>query len=175
MSENLTIRALSPDEADAAVPALADILLDCVAGGASIGFMADVTRERAEAFWRAVARGVREEGRILLVAETSGGEAVGTVQLIPCLIDNQPHRADVAKMLVKRSARNMGLGAALMAAIEAEARRIGRSVLVLDTVTGAAGDRLYRRMGWTHVGDIPDYAFFPDGRLTPTSLFFKRL
>ena len=172
MADTITIRKLGPDEADAAVPDLTDVLMDCVAGGASVSFMEGVTRERLERFWRGVAAAVRGENRILLVAEANGA-VVGTVQLVPCPIDNQPHRADVAKMLVTTAARGAGVGAALMTAIEVEARAIGRTLLTLDTVTGGAGDRLYRRMGWTFVGVIPDYALFPDGKPTAATIFYK--
>ncbi|MDR3513978.1 MAG: GNAT family N-acetyltransferase [Caulobacteraceae bacterium] len=168
------IRTLSPDEALAAAGALGAVLFDCVAGGASVSFMADLTCERAEGFWRDAAIAARSDGRAIIIAELAG-EIVGVVQLVPVAIDNQPHRAEVAKMLVRRGARRAGVGAALMAAVEVEARRMGRWLLTLDTVTGEAGERLYRRMGWTHAGDIPDYALFPDGRLCGTSLFYKRL
>jgi GNAT superfamily N-acetyltransferase len=174
MGDAITIRKLSADEAEAAVPALTDVLMDCVVGGASVSFMAGVSRERLAGFWREVANAVRADGRVLLVAEADGA-IVGTVQLVPCAIDNQPHRADVAKMLVSRSARGAGVGARLMAAVEAEARAIGRSLLTLDTVTDSAGERLYRRMGWTFVGVIPDYALFPDGAPTAATIFYKTL
>lgn len=174
MPATIAIRTLSPDQALAAAPALASVLLDCVAGGASVSFMADLTRERAEAFWRGVAEAARADGRVVIVAEADGA-IVGTVQLIPVRIDNQPHRAEVAKMLVARGARRAGVGAALMSAVEAAARAMGRSLLTLDTVEDSAGDRLYRRMGWTYVGTIPDYALYPDGAPCAASLFYKRL
>ena len=166
------IRALTPAEVEAAAEGLADILLDCIAGGASISFMADYSRDQALAFWRGVAASAQRDGRVVLAAEDDQG-LVGTVQLVPILIDNQPHRADVAKMLVHRRGRNQGLGERLMAAVEAEAARLGRTLLVLDTVTGCAGDRLYRRCGWTAVGTIPDFALYPDGRLCDATIFYK--
>ena len=150
------------------------MLLDCVAGGASISFMAGLSSERAEGFWRDAALAARGDGRAIIVAEADGA-IVGVVQVIPVLIDNQPHRAEVAKMLVHRRARKRGVGARLMTAAEAAARAMGRTLLTLDTVTGADGERLYRRMGWTFVGAIPDYALYPNGRLVGTSIFYKAL
>ncbi len=174
MADAITIRKLNADEAMSAIPALTEVLMDCVRGGASVSFMAGVSYERLAAFWRGVAEAVRSEDRVLLVA-VSGGTIVGTVQLVPCTIDNQPHRADVAKMLVTRASRGAGVGAALMTAVEAEARGVGRTLLTLDTVTDSAGDRLYRRMGWAFVGVIPGYALFPDGAPAATTIFYKAL
>ncbi|MCR5877863.1 GNAT family N-acetyltransferase [Phenylobacterium sp. J367] len=165
------IRRLAPDETGA-IAALADVLLDCVAGGASVSFMADTTRDEAEGFWR---RQVEAgDGRAILVAEDADG-IFGVVQVIPAGAPNQPHRADIAKMLVHRRARRRGVGEALMRAAEAEAKAMGKSVLVLDTVTGEAGERLYARVGWTRVGVIPDYALLPDGRMCATTYFYKAL
>ena len=153
---------------------LADVLIDCVEGGASVSFMHPLTRERAVAFWRRVAEGVAADGRALLVAEDERG-ICGTVQLVFDLPENQPHRADVAKTLVHRRARRRGLGAALIRAAEAVARESGRTLLVLDTVTGADGARLYERLGWVRVGEIPDYALFPRGGFCSTTLYYRRL
>ena len=159
---------------DAQIEALADVLVDCVEGGASVSFMHPLTRERAVAFWRRVAEGVAADGRALLVAEDERG-ICGTVQLVFDLPENQPHRADVAKTLVHRRARRRGLGAALLRAAEATARESGRTLLVLDTVTGADGARLYERLGWVRVGEIPDYALFPRGSFCSTTLYYRRL
>jgi GNAT superfamily N-acetyltransferase len=138
--------------------------------------MAPLSRERADAFWRGVAEGVAAGDRILLVAEDgAGGEIVGTVQVVFAWPENQPHRADVAKMLVRRSARRRGLGALLMGAAEEAARAAGRTLLVLDTVTGGDAERLYARLGWTRVGVVPDYALWPDGRPCDTTIFYRRL
>ena len=156
------------------MPALADILVDCVAGGASVSFMSPLTRERAASFWRKVADGVEKGERLLVVAEDAG-DVVGTVQVVLSLPENQPHRGDVAKMLVRSDARRRGVGAALLRTAEDAARAAGRTLLVLDTVTGGDAERLYARLGWTRVGDIPDYALFPDGRLCSTTVFFKRV
>lgn len=165
-------RLLQVDEAQ--INQLADVLLDCVEGGASVSFMLPLTRERAVAFWRKVAEGVVSGGRALLVAEDAHG-ICGTVQLIYDLPENQPHRADVAKMLVCRRARRQGLGAALMRAAETAARECGKTLLVLDTVTGGDAERLYARLGWVRVGDIPDYALFPAGGFCSTTVFYRRL
>lgn len=163
------------DTLDAAlVEALADILIDCVEAGASVSFMHPLTRERAIAFWRRVATEVAAGGRALLVAEDAQGPC-GTVQLILDLPENQPHRADLAKMLVHRRARRQGLGAALMRAAEATARHCGRTLLVLDTVTGGDAERLYQRLGWERVGTIPGYALFPRGGLCSTTVYYRSL
>jgi len=169
----VSIRRLhAPGEPE--LQALADVLLDCVAGGASVSFMQSLTRERALQFWRGVAAGAASGERALLVAEDAQGIA-GTVQLVLAQPDNQPHRADVAKMLVHRRARRQGLGAALMRAAEAEARACGKTLLVLDTVTGGAAERLYARLGWQRAGAIPDYALMPDGAPCGTTIFYRAL
>lgn len=153
---------------------LAEVLLDCVEGGASVSFMHPLTRERAVAFWRGVAHGVAAGHRVLLVAQDFQG-ICGTVQLVFELPENQPHRADLAKMLVHRRARRQGVGAALLRAAEAAARESGKTLLVLDTVTGGEAERLYSRLGWVRVGVIPGYAFFPRGGLCSTTIFFRDL
>ncbi|MDH4417924.1 MAG: GNAT family N-acetyltransferase [Acidovorax sp.] len=170
-----TVRRLSPNDAAASVGALADVLIDCVHGGASVSFMAPLPREKALAFWRSVAEGVARHERVLLVAEDASGAIVGTVQLITAMPDNQPHRADVAKMLVHRRARRQGIAQQLMAAVDEAARVEGKTVLVLDTVTGGAAERLYERAGWQRVGMVPDYALMPDGALCGTTFFCKRV
>jgi GNAT superfamily N-acetyltransferase len=153
---------------------LVSVLMDCVEGGASVSFMHPLTRDRAEAFWRRVAEDVGVGAKALLVAEDASG-VCGTVQLLLNLPENQPHRADVAKMLVHRRARRQGLGAALLRAAEATARDCGKTLLVLDTVTGGDADRLYQRLGWVRVGDIPGYALFPRGGLCSTTVFYRDL
>jgi GNAT superfamily N-acetyltransferase len=156
------------------VEQLADVLIDCVEGGASVSFLAPLTRDRATAFWSKVAEGVHAGHRALIVAEDAEG-LCGTVQLILDLPENQPHRADVAKMLVHRRARRRGLGEALMREAEAAARDCGRRLLVLDTVTGSTADRLYTRLGWVRVGEVPEYALMPDGAPCPTTFFYRKL
>ena len=153
---------------------LTNVLVDCVDGGASVSFMQPLTRERAKQFWRHVAAGVAAGTRVLLVAEDAAG-ICGTVQLLFDVPENQPHRADVAKMLVTRRARRHGIGAALMRAAEHAATECGKSLLVLDTVTGGDAERLYARLGWTRVGVIPDYALFPQGGFCSTTIFYRHL
>ena len=159
---------------DAQIEALADVLIDCVKGGASVSYMHPLTRERAVAFWRRVAEGVTANERALLVAEDERG-ICGTVQLVFDLPENQPHRADLAKTLVHRRARRSGLGAALIRGAEAAARESGRTLLVLDAVTGGDGARLYERLGWVRVGEIPDYALYPRGGLCSTTVYYRKL
>lgn len=173
---SVIVRAVPGAEARARVADLAAILVDCVAGGASVSFLAGLTPERAAEFWRGVAEGVAAGERILLVAEdTSTSRWIGTVQLILAQPENQPHRADVAKMLVHRDARRQGVGSRLMRAVDEAARAAGKTLLVLDTVTGSDAERLYEREGWVRVGVIPDYALWPDGRPCATTYFWKRL
>ena len=159
---------------DGHIAALAEVLIDCVEGGASVSFMHPLSRDRASAFWRGVARDVTAGARALLIAEDAHG-LCGTVQLVLAQPENQPHRADLAKMLVHRRARRLGLGAALMRAAEVTARECGKTLLVLDTVTGADGERLYARLGWTRVGVIPNYALLPRGGYCSTTVFYRNL
>lgn len=159
---------------DDQINALADVLIDCVEGGASVSFMLPLTRERAVAFWRRVADDVAENRRALLIAEDQQG-ICGTVQLILDQPENQPHRADLAKMLVHRRARRRGLGAALMQAAEVTARECGKTLLVLDAVTDGDAARLYERLGWQRVGIIPNYALFPGGGYCATTYYFRVL
>jgi GNAT superfamily N-acetyltransferase len=159
---------------DAQISELADVLVDCVEGDASVSFMHPLSHERAEAFWRGVAEGVAAGERALLVAEDEQG-ICGTVQLVLAQAENQPHRADLAKMLVHRRCRRQGLGEALMRAAETMARDCGKTLLVLDTVTGDNGERLYQRLGWQRVGVIPGYALLPRGGLVGTTVFYREL
>jgi len=151
------------------------VLIDCVEGGASVSFMAPLSQDKARAFWRNVAEGVARGERALLIAEDEAGAIHGTVQLVLAQPENQPHRADVAKMLVHRRARRQGVAQRLMAAIEDEARAEGKTVLVLDTVTGGDAERLYARAGWQRVGVVPNYALMPDGAFCGTTFFCKQL
>jgi GNAT superfamily N-acetyltransferase len=174
VSAKAEIISLSPPVADTALDQLAAVLVDCVEGGASVSFMASFSHEEALGFFRKVADSVAA-GDTVLLAATLDGKIVGTVQLGLDTPPNQQHRADVKKMLVLRAARGRGVGAALMAAVEDEAKRRGRWLLVLDTVPGENGHRLYRRAGWIQTGLVPDYALFPDGRLCDTAIMWKRL
>lgn len=154
---------------------LCDVLIDCVEGGASVSFMLPMTRAKAEAFWQGVAASAARGERLVFAAEDAGKNIVGTVQVILNLPENQPHRGDLAKMLVHGVARGQGVGAALLAAAERSALEAGRTLLVLDTVTGTAAERLYLRHGWQRCGEIPDFALWPDGRLCPTTYYYKAL
>jgi GNAT superfamily N-acetyltransferase len=174
VSGHVEIASLAAPIGDRALDELSDVLVDCVAGGASVNFMAGFSRNEARAFFSKVERSVAS-GDLVLLAARVNGRIIGTVQLGLDTPPNQPHRADVRKMLVHRSARGRGVGAALMAAIEDEARTRGRWLLVLDTVPGENGHRLYLRAGWQQSGIVPDYALFPDGRLCDTAIMWKRL
>jgi GNAT superfamily N-acetyltransferase len=206
----IQIRSLSAADIPQ-VPALADVLLDCVAGGASVSFMASLTRDEAEAFFANALKAVDRGERIVLAAfdNSTAGPAnesaaetadvlthpesailemldpdapselepalVGTVQILLATPPNQPHRADIAKLLVRRSARSRGIAALLMQHAEQAALAAGKTLLVLDTVTGDPAERLYLRLGWTEVGVIPNYALYPDGRPCDTTVFYKQL
>jgi GNAT superfamily N-acetyltransferase len=174
VSAKAEIVSLAAPVADAALEQLATVLADCVEGGASVSFMSPFSHAEALAFFRKVAGSVAAGDTILLAARLDG-KIVGTVQLGLDTPPNQPHRADIKKILVHRAARGHGIGAALMAEVEEEARRRGRWLLVLDTVPGENGHRLYQRAGWTQTGLVPDYALFPDGRLCDTAIMWKRL
>lgn len=154
---------------------LCDVLIDCVEGGASVSFMLPLSRAKAEAFWRSVSKSAAKGARRVLVAADRAGSIVGTVQVILEQPENQPHRADVAKMLVHRRMRRKGLGALLLEAAERCALDAGKTLLVLDTVTGGDGERLYARGGWIRCGVIPNYALWPDGRPCSTTVLFKEL
>ncbi|MGQ9365485.1 N-acetyltransferase family protein [Azospirillum sp. ST 5-10] len=171
----ILIHRLSATEVRARAAALAEVLADCVAGGASVSFLAPLAPGKALAFWQGVADGVERGERILLAAEDAAdGALVGTVQVVLAQPENQPHRADVAKMLVHRRARRRGVGAALMRAAEDAARTAGKTLLVLDTASPDA-ERLYERAGWSRAGTIPGYALWPGGGLCDTTFFYKRL
>ena len=168
------ISQLDAAEARAAIPDLAAVLVDCVAGGASVNFMQGYSQADGEAFFARVADDVARGDAVLFVGRVDG-RILGTVQLGLDTPPNQRHRADIKKMLVHRDARKRGLGAALLTAAEQAAPRHRRTVLVLDTVLGGDGERLYARQGWIRVGEIPDYALFPDGSYCATVYFWKRV
>jgi GNAT superfamily N-acetyltransferase len=172
-AQDLSVRVLSAAEAGRDRLALAEVLADCVTGGASVSFMAPFTVEDADRWWGGVIEAV-SIGATVLFGAYLGGRLVGTVQLGLDVPPNQPHRADVKKLLVRRDARKGGIGAALMQALEAEAARRGLSLLTLDTASGDA-ERLYRRLGWTAAGVIPNYALWPEGGFCDTTIFWKAL
>jgi SAM-dependent methyltransferase/GNAT superfamily N-acetyltransferase len=166
------VAQLDADEVLAASGELARVLADCVAGGASVSFMAPFGEDEARAYFRGVAAEIADGKAILLIARVNG-RIEGTVQLALATPPNQPHRADVRKLLVHRSARGAGLGRALMQDIERRAQAIGRTLLVLDTASPAAG-KIYESLGWQRLGTIPDYALYPDGGFCDTVMFWKR-
>ncbi len=173
MLDGFRIRELGSLDA-ASIRALCDVLIDCVEAGASVGFMLPLTVSRAERFWTRVAADVAAGERAILIAEDDAG-ICGTVQLVLGLPENQPHRADLCKMLVHRRARRRGLGAALMTRAESLAIARGRTLLVLDAVTDGDAARLYARLGWCRVGDVPGFALMPDGAPCGTTYFYKKL
>jgi GNAT superfamily N-acetyltransferase len=160
---------------DREIQELSDVLIDCVEGGASVSFMLPMSRAKAEAFWHGISTSAARGERVVLAAEDASGTIVGTVQVVLHQPENQPHRGDIAKMLVHRRARRRGVGAALLAAAERSALSAGKTLLVLDTVTDSDGDRLYARQGWQRCGQIPNFALWPDGRPCAATIFFKLL
>lgn len=170
----MTIETLTAPAAREAIAALAAILADCVGHGASVGFMAWNTPADYRAFWDGVVAEV-EAGRTVLLVAREGENILGTAQLQLIGKPNQPHRGEIAKVLVHSQARKRGIGEALMQAAEAAARAAGRDLLVLDTDADSAARRLYSRLGWTEVGTIPRYALMPDGRDCGSTFFYKNL
>ena len=157
---------------DADLDDLAEVLVDAVDSNASVGFPAGLSAAAAREWW--VAR-VADPLVTVLVERSEQGRVVGTVQLVRPGTPNGRHRAEVAKLLVLRSAPRQGLGARLMARVEAEAVRLGLLLLFLDTESESDGERLYRRLGWAVAGVIPDFAYRPDGVLRPTTFLYRRL
>ena len=168
--EELDTRAFA-----AAIPDLATLLVDAVEGGASVGFVLPFTYADAAAWWRTLTADVDAGQIVVLLLRGDGGRAIRTAQLRLAKMPNQRHRADVAKVLVHRSARRRGFGTALMSSIEEAARHRGRTLLVLDTISGSDAALLYERLGWCRSGEIPKYAAMPDGSLAPTTYYFKEL
>ena len=169
-----TVERLDGKATTDAIPALAGILIDAVESGASVSFLAPLSLERAVSFWEGVAAGVTHGERALLAARDGGGAVSGTVQLILAQPENQPHRADVAKLLVHRRARRAGVGELLMREVERVAQAGGKTLLVLDTASDDAV-RLYERLGWNLVGAIPNYALNPDRSSCDTYVYWKAL
>jgi GNAT superfamily N-acetyltransferase len=173
-TEQIEIRRLGPDEPRERLDALAEVLADCVAGGASVGYMAPFSRAEERTVFEEYARDA-EQGRRIIFGAFLDGNLVGTAQLVLAVPPNQPHRADVARVLVHRSARRRGIAQRLMEQLEREACAEGKTLLVLDAVTGGDAARLYERTGWNVVGVIPNYALYPDGRPCDTTVFWKRV
>jgi GNAT superfamily N-acetyltransferase len=173
MSAQITIESLAAPVADSDVEQLTDLLLDVVDGNASVSFMAGFPRDEARDWWRRTLAGMNHRGAVLIARDESG--IVGSVQLHPAWAPNQPHRADVAKLLVHRRARRRGLARALMAELEARAAALGFTLLVLDTCQGTPAEALYRELGWIEVGVVPHFALTPDGGNCDTVFFYKEL
>jgi GNAT superfamily N-acetyltransferase len=174
VSVDVEIRRLDANETRAHLDGLAAVLVDCVEGGASVGYMTPFSQDEARRVYEGYAAEVEDDRRVLLAAFADGA-LVGTAQVVFAPHPNQPHRADVARVLVRRSARRRGIAARLMEAAEREARAEGKTLLVLDAVTGGEAERLYERLGWVKVGVIPNYALYPDGRPCDTTYFWKAL
>ena len=170
----LEILRLDGPTFDAAIPDLAVILADAVAGGASVGYVEPFTPEDAAAWWQSIERDV-VRGLVVVIAARIDRRVVGTAQLRLAQWPNGRHRAEVAKVLVHRSARRRGVATALMREIERLALEAGRTLLVLDTIAGSYAERLYAQLGWTRAGEIPGYAGMPNGELRPTVVFYRRL
>ncbi len=171
---DIMISTPTAEEARALVPALADILIDCVEGGSSVSFLLPIARRTAEDFYARAAARIAEGGIVLFIAAIDG-DVVGTVQLCPVPIENQPHRAEVAKLLVHRRGRRRGVAQALMAALEDKARTSGRPLLSLDTTTGSPAERLYEKLGWQRLGVMPNHALMANGAPSDTTFFWKAL
>ena len=170
----IEIRRLDAGEVRVHLGGLAEVLHQCVKSGASVGFVEPFGVAMAEEFFAKLVAGV-ESGERILLAAFAGELVVGTVQVVMAPMPNQPHRADVAKLLVHPVVRGQGVAATLMQEVERQALQSGRTLLTLDTVTGSVADRLYTRLGWNRAGIIPDYAVFPDGRFCDTTIFWKKI
>jgi GNAT superfamily N-acetyltransferase len=180
MNQEPTVSAVPQIEqihtlSDADLATLSEVLIDCTEGGASVGFMNPLSSAKADAFWREVASNVAVGERALWVARDGAGRIVGTVQVVFMQKENQPHRAEISKLLVHRSTRRHGLGVRLMQAAEQCARGAGKSLLVLDTATGGGAEGLYQRLGWQLCGQVPNYALWPSGGLCATTIFYKTI
>ena len=173
MKDGIQIRPIRTFD-DREIEGLSDVLIDCVEGGASVNFMLPMTRAKAEAFWRGMSETVERGERVVLAAEDEKRAIVGTVQIVLKQPENQPHRGDLAKMLVHRRVRKRGVGAALLMAAERSALGAGKTLLVLDTASDDA-ERLYARQGWQRFGQVPDYALWPDGGPCSTTVLYREL
>jgi len=173
---SVVIRVVGAGEAATVVDALAEVLVDCVLAGASVSFLLPFDHERAAAYWRGVLDDAAEGERLVLVAvdDEADDAVLGTVQVVLTAPENQPHRGEIAKLLVHRRARRRGVADALMRAADAAALRAGKTLLVLDTASAEA-ERVYERLGWVRVGVVPGYALLPDGAPCDTVIFYKQL
>jgi len=168
------IHVLAAEDLTPYIDDLCEVLADCVNGGASLGFMQPFAPEDARSYWLDVHKSVAAGHTVIAVAEHEG-RVVGSVQVGLAQKPNQPHRGDLMKLLVHRSARGLGLSRKLMETVEKEAARLGRTILVLDTATGSEAEAIYPRFGWERVGVIPDYALWPQGGFCDSTFFYKRI
>jgi GNAT superfamily N-acetyltransferase len=168
-----TIDLLTPEQAQAGRSGLVDLLVDSVEDGASVNFVWPMTRAKAEIWWDGALLSHARGERLILAAEMQG-RLEGSVQLIRAPQENQFFRAELAKLLVHTRARRRGIGAALMLAAEDQARRIGCTLLTLDTEAGSAGEQLYARLGWTKYGEVPGYAARADHTSRAAASFFYK-
>lgn len=171
-SMNIELRLLSKKEVRL-IPQLSALLQDAVDGGASVGFLAPLSDERANAYWKRAVETIGDSFYVWIAQVNE--QIVGSIQLELSTKENGMHRAEVQKLFVLESHRGKGISTALMNAAEAMAAEVGRSLLVLDTQSGSKAESIYLHLGWTSVGQIPDYALSPSGDLCPTTYFYKRL
>lgn len=160
---------------EAAIPSLAALIVDAVEGGAGVNFLTGVTNDQAAAWWRSRLPDIADGTTTAFIARDGDTRVVGSTLLIRSRNPNSPHRAEIGKVIVHRSARRRGIAHALMTAAEERARADGRWLLILDTATGSDAERLYRSMGWTELGVMPDHSLLPDGALSATTYFWKDL
>ncbi|HEY3293205.1 MAG TPA: GNAT family N-acetyltransferase [Candidatus Nanopelagicaceae bacterium] len=170
----MDVRALPASELELLVSSLARILCECVADGASVSFMSDLSQDVAEEYWHGISQ-KSAAGDLIVFGAFIADELVGTATLITATPPNQPHRADVAKVLVRPAFQRRGIAKALMITLEKKALEIGKDLLVLDTLTGSGAEALYAGLGWKRVGEIPRYALTPDGQARATMVFYKEL
>lgn len=169
-----TIRSITADDAAGLQPQLVRLLQRSVDDGASIGFLPPLGADEAQAYWRSVEGALAGPCRVMLVAE-HGSKVVGTVQLDLVAKANAPHRAEVMKLMVDPAARRQGIGRALMQAIEARAKALSRTTLVLDTREGDGSEQLYQSLGYVRVGVIPQYVISEKGGKGATVIYYKLL
>ncbi len=174
MDGAVRIDPIAPDQLPTLLPALSEILIKTVALGASVGFLAPISLDEAQAFWGKIGEAL-ESGERLMWGAWSGDSLVGTVQIVVGMPGNQQHRVDLVKLMTHPAQRGGGIGAALTSAAEAEAARLGKTLIVLDTVADNPAQRLYERLGYTAAGVIPDYARSSAGPLEPTCIMFKQI
>lgn len=171
---SLRIRQLDTTDFEACRQGLITLLIDAVANGASVGFMADIDPQQADGYFDEVNRALASDALAIWVAE-EGGNVLGSVQLSLCLKPNGLNRGEVQKLLVLSSARRRGIARLLMQRLEAHAGHLKRGLLYLDTEAGSEAEHLYRALGYTSIGGLPDYACGPDGQYRANAIYYKTL